>query len=265
MKPDSDELLGKLTFSSPISELMRVLFFYSLQYVVLEKKKKYHIFRQEDIVAFLHKSEKDTSISKLFLFAEKGANTRTNLPSRMKNSERMLCITAEKETYITTFEEVKYRCGEDEDFPLWWNIPLPLLTMKDHKVILNAKAQESFSLEDFSLKRVFDALQREDRLLEINADENEKRVFYFEPLLADIYLIDEVTSDLSAAEDMVWWAAVGKAWAQKMRRDGYEIHQVDGIQPSPIDLLGADDYLTCVWDEKILGYLCFKKMKEASK
>ncbi|WP_286953886.1 hypothetical protein, partial [Aminobacterium sp. UBA4908] len=258
--------LNSLSFSSPLSIVLRALFCFSLTRIVLHKKNRYKYFLQEDLVAFLHKTGKDSHVSSLFRSFEKEEDPSHTPFYTLPNKETVLFLSAEGGASISTVGELKLMVtSQTGDLPEWWSVPIPLLAIQKKKVILNEKACSHLKGYTFSYDEVESALQSEEPMLAIDNAEGRMVICPIE-IAPHVFMLDDVTCDLDTAENMIWWAAVGQAWAQKKRRAGYRILRVDEEikEPSPLDLLGADEYMTCIWDGKVVGHLCLRKEKESS-
>ena len=101
----------------------------------------------------------------------------------------------------------------------------------------------------------------------------------FRRLAAGIFTIEDCTGDLVEAQDISWWAGLGRLWmnlieagGHKWRRleDASDLKNLDlNLDLDNIDLNNADDLeriealsgaqiLPCEWQDRFMGYLCIE-------
>jgi hypothetical protein len=136
--------------------------------------------------------------------------------------------------------------------PAWWDVPLPLLSVREKTLRINKKGKELFGEISISHKEVERALCKSEHLLSLRAPNRETTIL-LSPLDRGIYLMEDVSADIRAAEDIAFWAAVGKAFVARLEEQGVRVQQwrIDDVpQTSP-----EGEVLTCVWEDRFLGYV----------
>jgi len=77
----------------------------------------------------------------------------------------------------------------------------------------------------------------------------------FRRLEGDIFVLEDSTSDIAAAEEVAWWAAVGKAWAAALDRENRSYRRCGEEEAE--DLRSREALvLACEWGGELLGYFC---------
>ena len=68
----------------------------------------------------------------------------------------------------------------------------------------------------------------------------------------DVFFLEDISGDAEMAETLVWWAAVGRAFVNRMEKNGLMIHQHQEPDSAPE---GALEVLPCCWEENPLGFI----------
>ena len=68
------------------------------------------------------------------------------------------------------------------------------------------------------------------------------------------FLIQEVTEDLQSAEQMAWLASIGQAFLSDLKCKGISVRQIRSPEYTAEEENGRR--LACIWEEKLLGYVC---------
>ena len=78
---------------------------------------------------------------------------------------------------------------------------------------------------------------------------NGARFIAFRKLKPGIYTIDDCTEDLTDAQDITWWAAVGQTWMREVEARGGKWQRLSSIPG------GKRRVRACEWNGQIQGYL----------
>ncbi|NLB83746.1 MAG: hypothetical protein GX791_05820 [Synergistaceae bacterium] len=133
------------------------------------------------------------------------------------------------------------------DIPSWWNVPLPLVSVASGRIVLNEKARILFG--DVSLDGLLDDLPDEKEFVL----EPFSGTFLFREIAPLVYFAEDVSEDVTSAREISWWAAVGKAFVEKIRGEGKRAERSD--IPLPSEPGARKECLPCLWEGKVLGYL----------
>jgi hypothetical protein len=135
-----------------------------------------------------------------------------------------------------------------EGAPAWFEAPLPLLRwVRGEEPRLNAGAVRLLpgGEERLSLIR---GLSEEQDVFSVGSGDRGK-AFLLRPLGEGYYLLEDVSDDVRVAEDVAWWASVGKAFVERLERNGVRVRCCRGEEDPP----GEGEILDCAWEGHPLG------------
>ncbi len=237
----ADHLLESLTLRSPVSLLLRVLCAFSCDVVWLDGEAGAFSMEREQIFALLERRGGEIAIQDVPSLVPSGHN---DMVRNMGEGTSVLCISSEG-TRVTTLAKIRFRKDEGV-FPLWWEIPLPLVRYDGKNVVCNKEGRKRFGSRPF----IAPAEEGEiDGEYFARSATNDSVVYVLRRLEAEYFTIEDVTEDMKRADDILWWASVGKALSLRMTENGSTVERVpDNGNVSPSDL-------PCMWEEKVVGYL----------
>lgn len=134
-------------------------------------------------------------------------------------------------------------------FPEWWNAPVPFAMSSRGVLKLNDKAVSMFGtgLEQLNAAELPDRNEFIVRLDGLNGT----RFMAFKMLRPGIFSIDDCTEDLTDAQDITWWAAVGQAWIKEIEARGGTWQRLS----NPPEDKNKKTFRACEWNGEIQGYL----------
>ena len=135
---------------------------------------------------------------------------------------------------------------DEPQFPSWWDAPVPFAIASRGVLRLNDTAISMFGtgLEKMSVSEL---PQRDEFIVKLEGL-NGERFIAFRKLRPGIFTVDDCTEDLTDAQDITWWAAVGQTWIKEIEAKGGKWQRLssppEGRRKRP-----------CEWQGQLQGYL----------
>ena len=242
-----------LTLLSTVGEILRALYFYGADYLMFVHEKNERLMHKEQLVALLEQGREKATLEDL------SSITLTEpLSARMKiediSPELPMLLFKDDALSLTLFSD--YREGKLRDsmaeLPDWWSVPLPLIHIKDNRISLNDRGRALIPGGVASLTGKIERI-RGERILTVRWKKQEK-TFALESLSEDIYLLEDISGDFEMAEDLIWWAAVGRAFVRRMEENGLSVKRLLPDETAPS---GSAEVIPCSWDGELVGKLAF--------
>lgn len=248
-----------LNLASTVGEILRALYFYGADYIILTKGRKDRLLHKEQLVALLEQGRDEATLEDLMTM-----NLNEPLAAKMQIED------IPQDTGLLVFVQPgkggagglsRMNFGEYREqkikesmivMPDWWGIPLPLFHTDDDRVFLNETAQGLVMGGASALLGQLDRIVR-DRIATVKA-EGVERTYSFAPLSENTYFIEDISGDFEMAEDLVWWAAVGKAFIQRMESNGLQVKRLSPYEEPPKN---AAEVIDCSWEGELVGRLVF--------
>ncbi|MDR3354514.1 MAG: hypothetical protein LBO21_05705 [Synergistaceae bacterium] len=249
-----------LSLSSTPKEMLRALYFYGVDHLILNLNRRELLLHKDQLIALLEHGGADSTISELTSrTAGEQMSARGEIEEVPQNTPLLLFSQTRRdgggpklELVKITFREYRERKIRENTIvlPEWWSIPLPILHVTEDSIFLNDKAQGLVPGGAMSLASQMDRI-RDDRIVTLSGDEGD-RTFSLFALTDDSYLIEDISGDFEMAEDLVWWAAVGRALVRRMEDEGLTVKRLSSYEKPPED---AAEVIQCSWDGEVLGSL----------
>ena len=245
---------GMLTAESGVQEVLRALYFYGADYIVLKMGRREKLVHKEQMISLMELGRERTTIDEMSVMA---------LPEPVSAKARLEDVPPDTALLLfsrkgggpagslskMSFEEYRERKIKEAAavYPEWWGAPIPLLRMDDERVALNDAAAAKIPCEAGGLAAQAEKMKR-DGIITVK---HKKREFTFSlrPLEENVYLVEDVSGDFEMAEELVWWAAVGKAFVRRLEENGAVIRRVSTSEAPP----AAAEILSCSWENEPLG------------
>lgn len=243
--------LQALTLRSSVLVLLRMLYQMVLDYCVLRSSENMIVFTKDQLVSLIERSSPDLSVGDIPKLVTQGLFKPAPVPGP---ENLQVLLVGDSGTEVSTLKEAL--APREPNFPEWWEIPLPLALIAWNRLHFNRMALLMFGPD---LKRIavrdLNLPDRNEFLVELEGREP-PCLFSFRRLEEDIFMLEDCTGDAAAAEEITWWAAVGKAWAEKLEREKRPFLRCE--KPAP------DEYetLPCEWEDRLLGYFCVGKPEQ---
>jgi len=264
-----------LTLKSNLGMLMRALFRMGLDYCVLPSIGDYAntiIFTKDQLASLIERSSSDAFIAEISKRVDQGhfrpvatfksdsssgdfiSNGGFTEPERLQ----VLFIEEDGAKVLSLKEALAPRIP---DFPEWWEAPVPFAMYGYGRLHVNHTALLMFG-SDLKRMSINDIPDKNEFLVTLEGGESPCSVT-FRRLEGDIFVLEDSTSDMSTAEEVAWWAAVGKAWAVSLDLEKRSYRRCDEEEA---EFLRAQKnlVLSCEWGGELLGYFCVENKSGAS-
>ena len=254
---DRNEMLSP---SSTPKEMLRALYFHGVDHLILNINRRELLLHKDHLIILLEHGGENLTISDLASQADdEQMSARGRIEEAPQNTPLLVFSQTRKNAGGPRFELAKITLREYRErrirentivLPEWWSIPLPILHVTEDAIFLNDKALGLVPGGAVSLASQMDRI-REDRIVTLNVDEGD-RTFSLYALTDDSYLIEDISGDFEMAEDLVWWAAIGRALVRRMEKEGVTVKRLSAYEKPPE---GAAEVIQCSWDGEIIGSL----------
>ncbi|MCF7934848.1 MAG: hypothetical protein K9L28_00680 [Synergistales bacterium] len=137
--------------------------------------------------------------------------------------------------------------------PPWWQVPLPLLSLRGESVSLNREAARITGEISMTVRQIRNALKTHNGCLTL-ATGKHPQMFLLTELERDIYLLEDVSQEATVAEDVLAWAAIGKGLRKFLLDHGFELSfTAEGDHAAASQPERGDTTLVCCWEETPVG------------
>jgi hypothetical protein len=265
--------LDSLTTRSSLVMLLRTLYRMGLNYCVIPPTGDYAyvvVFTKEQLVSLIERSGEEAFIAEIpkrvvqglfkpvAIFRSDSSSSDFISNGGFADPERLQVLVIEEDgAKVSSLKEAL--APRVPDFPAWWEAPMPFAMCGYGKLHVNHTAMLMFG-PDLKRMPVSDIPDKNEFLVTLEGGQSLCSVT-FRRLEGDIFVLEDSTSDMVAAEDVAWWAAVGKAWAgvldqerRSYRRCGEEEAESLGSEKAFV--------LPCEWEGELLGYFCVENIAD---
>ncbi|MDD4835699.1 MAG: hypothetical protein PHU72_01160 [Dethiosulfovibrio sp.] len=225
---------AKDALSMEVDGLLRKLYEVGADWLVVESRGDRWFLHKDRLISFIGMGLGETSIASVL--RDKVPSLRADAPDVPIGKSVFL-----DENGLSMFEPEKV-----ESRPSWWEVPIPLVFMGGDGLDLNPKARDVFGMLEIPKKDVSAAIQNGEHLVSLMG----KRI-YLSRLEGFFFVAEDVSGDFSLAEDVGWWASVGRALWDRLIDKGFKVSKRERMDQ--ID--GGSEMVTCRWDKEVLGYL----------
>ena len=251
-----EERLRSLSRSSPLLVFLRAMYGLMLDYgVYLPDGSDPIVLSKEQLVVLVERGRAEAPVRDLPALARDGL-FRPLAPEGLPNPDATQALVLERRGARTaTISEAVSRT--EPEYPEWWEAPVPFALCARTGVKLNRAAAAAFG-SDLERLSVVDLPEKDEFIVEL---EGRERPCYltFRRVDRDVFIIDDCTGDLAEAQDISWWAAVGRRWATVLESGGASWRRADSL---PEDFKGQS--WPCEWQGRFLGYLCVEGLPPAA-
>ncbi|MDR1977614.1 MAG: hypothetical protein LBQ42_02660 [Synergistaceae bacterium] len=261
--------LKSLTTKSSLAVLLRALYRMGLDYCVLPPSDGFAdiiVFTKDQLVSLIERNSSETSIfdiskrvaqgifKPVAIFKSDASSSNFVSKGGFAEPERLQVLVVDDEgANVSSLKEALI--PRAPDFPEWWEAPVPFAMCGRGKVHINRTAMLMFG-PDLKRLATSDLPDKNEFLVTLEGRQSPCTVT-FRRLEGDIFMLDDCTSDMAAAADIAWWAAVGKAWTATLDEEKRAYCRCDEMET---ESLRADNMiLPCRWEGELLGYFCVAK------
>lgn len=241
--PGEEELLLSLSRDSSLLVCLRAFYSLMLDYgVYLPDDGDPFVFSRQQLVFLVERGEADVPVKDMPSLAGKG--WFRPIVGENLDEELDALVVGRRGTRVLPI--VKALTPGEAEIPEWWEAPIPFAMSTRAGMKLNTAAIRTFGPGLKRLK-VSELPDKEEFIVQLEG--GTKPVFLaFRRLEPNIFILDDCTGDLVEAQDISWWAAVGRTWVSEIEAGGHTWRRTDS--PS-----GSHSW-PCEWEGRFLGYLC---------
>ena len=249
-----------LTSNSTLTVLLRTLYRLVLDYcaVTTEDGRSTLLFTKDQLVALIERNSSEATVGDIPKLVQQGI-FRPLSPEEAADAEHFQALVVEEESSsVLPVKEALMPRGPD--YPEWWKAPVPFALLDRGRLYVNPTAVLMFGAE---LKRLSSCEfpDKSEFLVELE-NTGTFRSLMFRRLEPNLFVLEDVTEDISSAEEITWWAAVGKAWAAALDSEGRPYRRSEKVPEADTDGM----VLSCEWNGQIMGYFCIgEREKEEPK
>ena len=248
MSASPEELLLALSPGSTLIVLLRTLYRLLLDYGVLwpDGSERAFVFRKEQLVALVERGQSEALVRDLPRLAGEGLIRPVGPAEEADEGVRALVVERRGARVLPLAEAV---APWEPEFPEWWEAPLPFAMSARGRMRINRTAALMFG-SDLERLAVSDLPERDEFIVDLEGREA-PCFLAFRRLEADIFILEDCTGELMEAQDISWWAAVGRAWTASLEGEGKAWHREEAVPEG-----FAGEAWPCEWDGRLLGWLC---------
>lgn len=248
------ELPFTLSQESTLLVLLRALYSLIVDYgVYLPDSGDPLVFTKDQVVILVERGQGDALVQDLPDLAEEGL-FRPLDPGALEGQDKLNALILEAQgVYVSTV--AKGLNPSEPEYPEWWGAPIPFAICTRIGMKLNPTAELMFGAD---LERLdVQALPEKDEFIVELEGKGRPCFLAFRRLEPNIFIIDDCTGDLVEAQDISWWAAVGRAWTTELEAQGRAWRRSN----SPAE---TGQSWPCEWEGRFLGYLCVEDAAQAA-
>ncbi|QTX32895.1 hypothetical protein KAR29_02975 [Aminithiophilus ramosus] len=233
-----------LSEKSSIHDLLRALFRLNGELVRVRSGHKVRFFHKEQLFALVERGWGGKTL--ISLSSEPGLGRAA--VERLAPQTVVLDLLEGRSCLSTV--------GESDSLPLsdpWFDVPLPVVCLHEGALLFNEEARSRWGELQLPLETLRNMATGEEE-----AFESEGRHFMIRHLGEGRYFLEDVSLDFLTAQEIVWWAAVGKALVSRMKENGASIERFAADSRRTRE---DKSLLPCVWEGNLLGYIAVRQSR----
>ena len=260
-KPETRDIRSDmLAQASSVQETLRAMYLYGVDYMLLLQGKSERLVHKEQLVALLEQGRDRATLEDIFSMTLHEPLSAKMQMEDIPPATPLLLFTAgvgdaSGQLEKLSFAEFRQRKLDAEAvaFPEWWSVPLPLVHIDEDRVYLNPQGERTIPGGAASLAGQIERMRRE-RIASIK-ERKAERTFSLYPLGEDTFFAEDISGDFEMAEDLVWWAAIGKAFVGRMKENGLVVRRLSPYEDPPS---AATEIIPCSWEGELIGRLAIE-------
>mgnify|MGYP000986939515 FL=1 len=262
MNAAPEELLLSLSPSSTLLLLLRALYRLLLDYGVLWPDGAEHafVFRKDQLVALIERGQSEALVRDLPRLAEEGLIRPVSIdealdeaqnedPGENPDEDKAVRALLVERRGARVLPLAKAVAPWEPEFPEWWEAPLPFALCARGRIRINRTASLMFG-PDLERLNAAELPEKDEFIVELEGRE-EPCFLAFRRLDPDIFILEDCTGDLLEAQDISWWAGLGRAWVASLEKEGRTWRR----EETPPEGFAGQAW-SCEWDGRQLGWLC---------
>lgn len=255
MNGSPEELLLSLSPSSTLLVLLRALYRLLLDYGVLwpDGSDQAFVFHKDQLVALIERGQSEALVRDLPSLADKGLIRPVLIDEVLDEDSdedeaiRALLVERRGARVLPLTEAT---APWEPKFPEWWEAPLPFAMSARNQMHINRTAALMFG-SDLERLSVAELPEKDEFIVDLEGRE-EPCFLAFRRLEPDIFILEDCTGDLLEAQDISWWAGLGRAWVASIEKEGRTWRREEDALPEGF----AGQAWPCEWEGRFLGWLC---------
>ncbi|MBQ7558972.1 MAG: hypothetical protein IJT20_01820 [Synergistaceae bacterium] len=240
--------LTSLTPDSPLIYFLRTLFGTAAEFAVyIPDSGDAIVINKGQLVSMVERNCADAMIKRLPQLAERNIFQPLDVKKIDSPEDSIALYVKNTGSFIASLELALN--PDAVQFPEWWNAPVPFAMSSRGVLKLNDKAVSMFGtgLEKLNAAELPD---RDEFIVRLDGL-NGTRFMTFKMLRPGIFSIDDCTEDLTDAQDITWWAAVGQTWIKEIEARGGTWQRLN----NPPEDKDPKTFRACEWNGEIQGWL----------
>ena len=251
MNDSPEELLLSLSPSSTLLVLLRALYRLLLDYGALwpDGSEQAFVFHKDQLVVLIERGQSEALVRDLPHLADEGL-IRPVGPGEEDESAQALLVERRGARVLPLAEAA---APWEPKFPEWWEAPLPFALCARGRMRINRTAALMFGT-DLERLSVADLPEKDEFIVDLEGRE-EPCFLAFRRLEPDIFILEDCTGDLMEAQDISWWAGLGRTWVASIEKEGRTWRREEDALPEDF----AGQAWPCEWEGRFLGWLCVEE------
>ena len=244
--PNAD--LTSLTPDSTLLFFLRTLFGTAAEFAVyIPDSGDAIVINKGQLVSMVERNCADAMIKRLPQLAERNIFRPLNVEKIDSPEDATALYVKNTGSFIASLELALN--PDTPQFPVWWGAPVPFAMSSRGSLKLNDRAVRMFGtgLEQLNASELPD---RDEFIVRLDGL-NGTRFIAFRNLRSGIFAIDDCTEDLTDAQDITWWAAVGQTWIKEIEARGGTWQRL----ANPPESKNSKNFRACEWNGEVQGYL----------
>ncbi|MDR1509218.1 MAG: hypothetical protein LBS53_06230 [Synergistaceae bacterium] len=246
-----------LTSDSNVQAVLRALYFYGADYIMTKIGPSEQLIHKEQLVSLLELGREVATIEDIVsVVLNKPMPAKMQIEDIVPETPLLMFVRKgegpEGDLSRTTFGEYRELKIKEAEIPLpdWWNAPLPLLYIDGTRLLMNGRSAENIPCDAKTLVRQMKSMM-EDKTITVK-EKKKERTFSLLPICENIFMAEDISGDFEMAEELVWWASVGRAFFTRLEENGAVIRRFSPFQDPPET---AAEVIPCMWEGEMIGRL----------
>ena len=251
MNDSPEELLLSLSPGSTLLVLLRALYRLLLDYGALwpDGSEQAFVFHKDQLVVLIERGQSEALVRDLPHLADEGL-IRPVGPGEEDEGAQALLVERRGARVLPLAEAA---APWEPKFPEWWEAPLPFALCARGRMRINRTAALMFGT-DLERLSVADLPEKDEFIVDLEGREP-PCFLAFRRLEPDIFILEDCTGDLMEAQDISWWAGLGRAWVASIEKEGRTWRREEDALPEEF----AGQAWPCEWEGRFLGWLCVEE------
>lgn len=251
MNDSPEELLLSLSPSSTLLVLLRALYRLLLDYGALwpDGSEQAFVFHKDQLVVLIERGQSEALVRDLPHLADEGL-IRPVGPGEEDEGAQALLVERRGARVLPLAEAA---APWEPKFPEWWEAPLPFALCARGRMRINRTAALMFGT-DLERLSVADLPEKDEFIVDLEGREP-PCFLAFRRLEPDIFILEDCTGDLMEAQDISWWAGLGRTWVASIEKEGRTWRREEDALPEDF----AGQAWPCEWEGRFLGWLCVEE------